>query len=246
MLWYKAWLESRVRFLATGVVLSAYCVSFVRQARYNFPPIMEPALPYAGYIWRGIYNGLDTLVFVIVAVMLGLGGLQRERTLGSAGFTLGLPTTRLRLLVPRAAVALLEMTSLAAIPLIVVPWLSASIGRAYPIAQAAQFAALFAVTGAVWVSAGFFWSAVFSGEHTGTIACVLTPILYAAAVNGTGLRRFPLANIFNLMNGNRLPFLDVTTFLLVGPLPSTTLIGVALAALALFGAASAVTAREDF
>src|SRR6266853_1713450 len=186
MLWYKAWLESRVRFLASGAVLGAYCVSFVQQARHNFPPIMEPTVPYSGYIWRGVYNGIDTLAFVIVAVMLGLGGLQRERGLGSAGFTLALPATRLRLLMPRAAVALLEMTSLAAIPVIVVPWLSASIGREYPVAQAVQFAALFVVTGAVWVSAGFFWSSVFTGEHTGTIACLLTPILYATLA-GVGL-----------------------------------------------------------
>ncbi len=246
MLWYKFWLESRVRFLASGVVLAAYCVSFVQQARYNFPPVMEPALPYSGYVWRGIYNGIDTLVFVIVAVMLGLGGLQRERSTGSAGFTLALPTTRLDLLMPRAAVALVQVALLAMIPVVIVPWMSSRIGHVYPIAQSLKFAGLFAITGAVWVSAGFFWSAVFTGEHTATIACILTPILYAATVNGTALRQYPSANIFNVMSGARLPVLDRTTSLLVGPFPWTTMLAMTLVAAALLCAAVVVTSREDF
>src|SRR5882672_4152461 len=157
MLFYKAWLESRVRFLAGGVVLTAYCTSFVRQARINFPPVLEPTLPYSAYIWRGVYDGLDTLVFVLVAVMLGLGGLERERGAGTAGFTLGLPVTRMQLLWPRIAVAALEVAALAAVPLAVVPWLSAGIGRPYSFAQALPFALLFAVTGTVWASVGFLW-----------------------------------------------------------------------------------------
>jgi ABC-2 type transport system permease protein len=246
MLFYKAWLESRVRFLSSAAVLSSYCFSFVRQARFNFPPVLEPSLPYSAYVWRGIYNGLDTLLFVIVAVLLGLGGLERERAAGAAGFTLSLPVTRLQLLVPRAMVAVLETALLAAIPLAVVPWTSVGIGRPYPFEQAAPFAFLFAVTGAVWACLGFLWSVTLSGEHTAAVAGILTPILYAAVCAGTILRRYPALNLFNLMNGSRLPFLDERTAVVTGPLPWTMLGAVVLVGAGLVAAAALVTTRRDF
>lgn len=246
MLIYKAWRESRVRFLAAGVVLSAYCISFVRQARYNFPPVLEPALPYSAYVWRGIYNGLDTLVFVLVGVMLGLGGLERERGAGTAGFTLALPVTRLQLLLPRFVVAVLEIVLLAAIPLVVVPGSSAGIGRPYSFAQALPFALLFAVTGTVWVTVGSLWSTGCAGDHTGTIASILTPIVYAGAIGGTDLRHHPALNLFNVMNGSRLPFLDPTTSLITGPLPWMMLGVFLLTCTGLFGVSALITARRDF
>jgi ABC-2 type transport system permease protein len=247
MLWHKAWLESRVRFLVSAVVLSAYCVSFVQRARFDFPPLTEPTLRYSVFVWRGIYNGADTLMFVIVAVMLGLGGLQRERAAGTASYTLALPVSRLRLLATRVAVGWIEIAALASIPVLVVPWMSSHLaGRVYPVSQTLEFALLFAFTGTVWVASGCLWSAVFSGEHTGTVACVLTPVLYAAAINGTRLRQFPGVNILNVMNGTGMPYLDRVTALLIGPLPWTNLVAVACVAAALFGVAAFVTARRDF
>ena len=62
MLCYKAWRESRVRFLLSASVLSMFCVSFAQRARYDFPPINEPALAYSVFVWRGVYNGLGTLM----------------------------------------------------------------------------------------------------------------------------------------------------------------------------------------
>src|SRR5262249_19299677 len=132
MLYYKAWLESRVRFLAAGAVLSLYCLTFVQRARIDFPPVLEPMLPYTAHVWRGIYHGLVAIVFVVMAGLLGLGGLERERESGSCAFTLALPVNRLQLLWPRVVVAMFEMATLTVIPLIVVPWASASIGREYP------------------------------------------------------------------------------------------------------------------
>src|SRR5215467_12875664 len=93
MLFYKAWLESRVRFLAAAAVLSLYCLTFVERARLDFPPILEPTLTYTAHVWRGIYNGLVAVVFVVMAGLLGLGGLERERESGSCAFTLALPVT---------------------------------------------------------------------------------------------------------------------------------------------------------
>jgi len=245
-LFYKAWLESRVRFLASAGVLAAYCISFVQQARLNFPPVFEPRLPYTVYIWRGVYNGIDTLLFVVVALVLGLGGLQRERAAGTADFTLALPLTRIRLLLPRAAVAMGEVAALAIIPAIVVPWMSSRIGHVYPVADAIRFAALFVATGAVWVSAGIFWSTVTSAELTGAVAAILTPVVYVATVSSTALRRWPAANIFNVMNGAHLPYLDPATSLFTGRFPWGAALVLTLVAAGLVAASAAAATRSDF
>src|SRR6185369_13749856 len=168
-LWYKAWLESRTRFLASALVLALYCVSFVAQARIGFPPVFDPHLPYSTFVWRGIYNGIDTLLFVVVALMLGLGGLRRERANGTAEFTLALPVTRVELLQSRVMVAMIQVAALAVIPAIVVPPLSARIGHPYPVSHAVRFAVLFAASGAVWVAAGVVWSAIITAEHTAAV-----------------------------------------------------------------------------
>ena len=246
MLYYKAWLESRVRFLAAGAVQSLYCLTFIQRARIDFPSALEPMLPFTVHVWRGIYDGLDMVVFVIMAALLGLGGLERERELGSDGFTLGLPLHRVQLLWPRVAVAMLEMAVLAAIPLVVVPWASSSIGREYPVVHAARFAALFAITGTLWVSASVLVSVAFSGSYASLVASLLIPAMCAAVSSGTVLRAHPSLSPFNIMNGARLPFLNRTTALVDGPPPWTALIAFATVSAALLGVAAAVASRKDF
>jgi len=246
MLYYKAWLESRMRFLAAATVLSLYCVTFIREARVNFPPVFEPRLPFTAYVWRGIYDGVDTLVFILFAAMLGLGGLERERELGSDGFTLALPVTRSQLLVPRVAVAMIEMIALAAIPVVVVPWASASIGRSYPVEHAVRFALLFAVTGGLWVSAGVLSSVLLTGVYTSLVASVLTPAAFAAVAATSAARRHPAVSPFNVMNGARLPIVNRVTALANGPLPWASLCAFIAISAVLLGAAFAVSRRRDF
>jgi ABC-type transport system involved in multi-copper enzyme maturation permease subunit len=245
-LWYKAWLESRVRFLTSAAVLIAYCVSFVEQARRNFPPVFEPHIPYSVFVWRGVYNGIDTLLFVAVALLLGLGGLQRERAAGTAGFTLALPATRAGLLLPRIVVAMLEMTVLSIVPAVIVPLMSARIGHFYPTSDAIRFAALFTATGGVWVAAGILWSTVTRAEYTGAAAAILTPVMYGVVVNGTALGRWPSANIFNVMNGAHLSYLDPGTSLFTGTFPWGVVIVLALVAAAFVTVSAVALAWSDF
>jgi ABC-2 type transport system permease protein len=246
MLYYKAWLESRVRFLAAGALLSLYCLTFVQRARLDFPPILEPMLPYTAHVWRGIYNGLDAVVFVVMSGVLGLGGLERERELGSSAFTLALPVSRLQLLWPRVAVAMLEMAVLTAIPLVVVPWASASIGREYPLVHAVRFATLFAITGTLWVAAGVLASIALSGTYASLAATLLAPAICAAVFSSTALRSRPVLSPLNVMNGSRLPFLNRVTALADGSLPWTALLSFVVASVVLVGIASALACQRDF
>ena len=227
---------------------AVYCVSFVQRARYDFPPINEPALAYSVFVWRGIYNGLGTLVFVMAALLLALGGLRQEQESGTAAFTLALPVSRLQLMATRALVGLLELAGLALIPVLLIPTLSPLVvQQTYPVLHALKFGVLFMSCGAVCFAAGFFWSTVLAGEYTATAACLLTPFAYLVvyANISQGGRRFPSANPFAFMNTAG----QVTSNgrgLLLDPLPwATMLILVTIAAGILF-AAAILTKRQNF
>jgi len=246
MLWWKAWRESRGRFLSAAIVLAAFCFTTVSRARLDFPPRFEPTLPYTTFIWRGIYNGPSVIVFVIVAVALGLGGLMRERAVGTAPFTLALPVSRGALFLSRAGVGALQVIALATIPAWIVPWMSSRIGHPYPAPQAWLFAGLFAAAGLVWFAAGLLMSTAFAGEHTPTAGGLLLPFGHLALVSIPALRPMHWLNLFDVMNGSGLRYLDADTSLLVGPFPAAILGAVLVVALAMLAASAVLTARADF
>jgi ABC-2 type transport system permease protein len=247
MLWYKAWRESRVRFLLSAAVMIFLCLSLMNRARTGFPPPERPDLPYSAWVWANIYGNLNPTVFVILVMILGLGGLQRERPVGTAPFTLTLPVTRVRLVFVRAAMGLIQVAVLSLIPVMLVPTLSPLIARqSYPVIQALQFALLFMTWGAVAFAVGFVWSSVFGGEFTGTALCVITPVVYRILVsNSSRLQSFPAFNYASFMSG--LPYiLSPVKDLIVKPLPWTTLAGLAAVTIALITCAARITHQQDF
>ena len=247
MLWYKAWRESRVRFLLSAAVLVFLCIGLMHRARAGFPPPERPDLPYSAWVWANIYGNFNTTVFVILVMVLGLGGLQRERPVGTAPFTLTLPVTRLRLIAVRAALGLLQVVFLSLIPAMLIPTLSPIIAhQSYPESQTLQFALLFMTWGAVAFAVGFFWSSLFGGEFTGMALCVISPVVYRIFVgNSTALQKYPAVNYANFMSG--LPFIQSPVkVLIVGPLPWMTFLMLVAVSVAFVGCAAAITKRQDF
>src|SRR5712692_8118599 len=123
MLWRKAWIESRLRFgIAMAVMGSASSlgVLFHDPARSFLASSTALLDTYSWYICRIVYQGFGRTLFMIFAFMFGLGGLLRERELGTAAFTLALPVSRLRLVATRAVVGWIELITLAFLPSTVV------------------------------------------------------------------------------------------------------------------------------
>jgi ABC-2 type transport system permease protein len=262
MLFYKAWRESRIRFLMCAAVVTFLCVTLLVRARTQFPVPYNPNIPYTGFVWAnafaGSFVGGNAIGFTYMALLLGLGGLQRERSTRTALFTLGLPLTRSRLVGARALVGLLELVLIAAIPVILIPTLSPSIaGQHYRVEQAAVHAALYLAWGVVWYAVGLCWSIVFAGEFAPVIACVLTPIAYMIAlVNGARLfggptisdstsPAFGAANFMYFMSGFGQMW-PPNSGLFAGPLPWVAFTALACVTLSLLALATAVTARQDF
>jgi ABC-type transport system involved in multi-copper enzyme maturation permease subunit len=249
MLWYKAWRESRIRFLLSAAVLVFLSVGLMYRARTGFPPSERPDLPYSAWVWANIYGNLNPTVFIILTMILGLGGLQRERPVGTSAFTLTLPVTRFYLVAVRAVTGLVQVLILSLIPALLIPTLSPIIARqSYPETQALQFALLFVSWGAVAFGIGFLWSSLFSGEFTGTALCVITPVVYKIfAENNSTLQRYPATNYANFMSGFRMPYVHSPVKVLIdGPLPWGNLLILALVTLAFIACAARVTCYQDF
>jgi ABC-type transport system involved in multi-copper enzyme maturation permease subunit len=246
-LWYKAWLESRVRVLVGGLLLSAIVTAMLFNMGSQVRRIGLDSDFWYRIVGGTVFGGPGSIAYVLVALLLGLGGVQREHVVGTAAFTLALPVSRMQHEASRAFVGFLEVAALAWIPVVLVLTLSSRLTPyTYPLAPALRVAALYTVCGAVWFASAFLWSTVMSAEHSATVVCLLTPIAYHTLVNYTGLRQFRSADLLRVMTGREMPYMDWQTGLINGPLPWMTLVILGAVAITLFTAVARVIKRQSF
>ena len=245
MLWFKAWRESRVRFLLSAVALAVICASFVFFRVDASSGIGDEPLSYAVYIWRNTYKGYLRELFMILTILLGLGGLAPERDHRTVGFTLALPVSRWRLLVTRVLVGFAEVILLATVPAVVLPILSPLVGQAYPSAQAWSFTILWATVGSLIFAMSVLASVVLGGEFTAPIAALLGLVSYSFLADRPLVERH-LVDIHDVMSGTNMAYFTEPAGVLTGPLPWSTLFAVLLTTAALIVIGAAITNRRDF
>jgi ABC-2 type transport system permease protein len=181
MLWYKAWLETRWRFLI-GVVLlvggTAFIVLVYTRVMGLLPLVptvagdsvigdelreaAEMMRTYRGYIWSQLFRQNMPQNWSIFAVLLGTGGLLAQTSKGGALYTLSMPVSRARLLSVRAATGLGELFLLAIFPVLVLPLLSPAVGQTYGIGDALVHGVCLFVRGSIFFSLAFLLSTVFA------------------------------------------------------------------------------------
>jgi ABC-2 type transport system permease protein len=194
MLWYKAWLETRFRFVISAALIIAGTSFFV----FGNPFILEtwrtwekqhPTIPeqewilrasvdYSYFIWHFVFRTMLQQLWVMVAVLIGLGGLSREVSQGTVAFTLSLPVTRVRMASVRGAVGLLEATVLGLIPAVLVPTFSPFVGQSYSIIQGLAHCFLMVLGGIVFYCFSQFLSTVIRNESVPTLVAVAFVILF--------------------------------------------------------------------
>lgn len=253
MLWYKAWVESRVRFLLAASVTLVACTASVvwHDPLQSFLAARSPSVDtYISYIYRVWYAGFARTLFMIFAVILGLGGLLRERELGTATFTLALPFSRVRLMLVRATAGLLEVAALAAIPAIVGIAVSPLVHQRYPAAQAVEFALLWSAGGGALFGVAFLASACLAGEYTAFVVAEVVLFGHTVSTQFTRIAhpatRPYLFTVQEIMSGFHMAYFDSRARLLVGPFPVVPVTMLALVTCALIGCAILSTVREDF
>lgn len=240
MLSYKAWRESAGRFIAGTVTLALVCTFIVFKADTGFAP-----RTYSEFIWGGYYSNLGPVLFTVFAIALGFGGLEYERVVRTAGFTLTLPVTRTGVVLTEFLIGFLEVCFLAVIPALVIPALSIFVGQRYPVWQALTFAAAFIPWGTLLFSASAAASAVVGARLTVIAVCLIAVPIYRAIAE-TALRRFPAANPFAMMSGFGMPNFDFHTKTWSCLLPVSSCLGlVVLSAMCVLGTVT-VIARKDF
>jgi hypothetical protein len=153
MLWYKAWLDTRWRFLAALGILS--CVAFATIFAYSsvqgllsmvaskgadgplaseLTELAQLSKSFRGYIWAQFVRQNLLELWILFAVLVGSEGLiARGR---GAVFTLSLPVSRDHLCIVRAATNLTELCVLALIPMLLIALLAPAAGHSYALEDA--------------------------------------------------------------------------------------------------------------
>jgi ABC-2 type transport system permease protein len=250
-MWLKAWRESRVRFLAIALTLSALCAfavlfePYIRQHQIPIPLHLREG-SYTEYIYDLIYSGTAKGLYALLVIFLGLGGLQRERANRTAGFTLSLPVSRLRVVGNQIVVGTIQLAALALLPAILIPALSAFSHRSYPLPVALHFSVLWFVGGMVIFAASFLLSVVTPGEYTAPIACYLVLVLHTFVAAWHPLSGYRLNLLSNMGEFQTMRWNAEHTLLQPPPLSWPRISVMAFFALLLLSAAIRVTNKQDF
>jgi ABC-type transport system involved in multi-copper enzyme maturation permease subunit len=232
MLSYKAWLESRTRFALSASAIVGLITLFVFMSRDARADVADLNATYSQYLWSAVYKGYLRDIFVVVVLLLGMGGLARERAYGTSGFTLTLPVSRWRFTRTRAVVGLAESTVIAFLPAILLPLLSPLVNESYPWSQAFHFAVLWAFGGSFVFTIGFLTSVLFTGEYSAPIAAVALLFAYTIVTDLPRVERYVI-DIHDFMKGT-------------GPQGAPALAAVSAASIMLIAAAGYITRRKDF
>jgi ABC-2 type transport system permease protein len=241
---YKAWRESRTRFLLSALILAGFCFTFVWYA-HTIRASLEYATSYNAYIWKTIYKGDLREVYVVLVLFLGAGGLLRESDGGTSGLTLSYPVLRARHLLDRAVVGIVEVLALTAIPALIVPVISRWRSESYAWSQAWKFALLWAFCGAVTFAISFLASAIFRGEYTAPLVSLVVLIVYSMIADIPAIER-RVSDLHDVMNGDGMAYIDTSAAVFTGPIPWTTMLTLALVTVAILGLSLLVTLRRDF
>jgi ABC-2 type transport system permease protein len=236
VLWYKAWLETRSRFLTCLATLTLFSGIFVHHAQ----GLIRPE-------WKSDFNRLLfinqqflVIMWVLSVVLLGMGGIVREKAIGTSSVTLALPVSRARLLGVRVGMGALE-----AIVLGVVPWLAVFVVSSFSrksilITQVASYVLLLVAGGLVYFAMAVLVSSLVSGEYTAP-ALAFGIVLLAAMLFDAWLRQF---NLWRLVTGDF--SIDRSTCLLSEHLPWMGILSSLSVAVLMLLASTLAVQRRDF
>ena len=255
MLWHKAWLETRWRFLIGLALLTMSACGVV----FAYPKVLElmPLVPavdtggplgrrireaadlarnYRGYVWSQWFSQNLPQAATLFAALLGTGGLLSRSAGSGVLFTLSLPTSRQRIVAVRAAAGLAELLVLIGVSTLALPLLSPAIGQHYSIADAVVHGACQFIACAVFFSLAFLLSTVFGDLWRPLLlACAVAVVL---ALGEQLFRDAAPYGLFGVMSGEH--------YFRTGGVPWLGLLASAAASAALLVAAARNVERQDF
>jgi hypothetical protein len=198
MLWQKAWIDTRWRFLI-ALALAVFWVWMLVQAYTQMAigqrqmvhilagardaSMRAQAATMAADInlrhWVDIYWSArpTTAPWVLFAALLGAGGIVSQSEGRGALFLLSLPVSRDRILFTRIAVGLAELAALAVIPALGFVVFAPSVGQIYPIAEAVSHGLEMFVEGLLAFGLATWLSTVFTDLWRPVLIALTTLVL---------------------------------------------------------------------
>jgi ABC-2 type transport system permease protein len=218
MLWYKAWLETRWRFVVGLLMLTFFGASVVllhpltkdiRLEMPNLPGNLSESVreafalmsSYPGYIWSQWFAKNLSQFWTLFAVLLGVGGLATEATRGTALWTLSLPASRRRILAVRAGVGALELLALAVVPSLLVSALSPVVGQSYAVGDVLVYSLFMFCGGMFFYGLSFLLSTVFGDQLKPIIAGMCVAIVMGLLTMFS--KRLASYSVYAVMSGQR-------------------------------------------
>jgi ABC-2 type transport system permease protein len=248
MLWYKVWRESSVRFLVSATALAGVCVVRVLFEHRFFPDVAHerPCVHnYIQYLYWTIFGAGGRGVLQLSCLLLGLGGLQRDRKQNTLGFTLALPVSRPRLVAIRALVGYLQIFALSLLPPFIVWAASPLVHQSMPLSYGLNFLPFWTIGGFATFSITFLCSVLFTGEYTAFAVGSVSYFFYIVVCQSVAPFRLYPVHVAEFMGGRLGNVIDPHTLLWTGNSSLTLLAGFALAAITLIAASALITARQD-
>ena len=255
MLWHKAWLETRWRFISALVILTVVTGVDVYEfvVTQRMMPLAESVLSgadnsplgaaireaveiqreFRGFIWYNAFRDNLSTMGVLFAVLLGCGGLLTESKKGSALFTLSLPVTRKQLHGARVGTGLAQCFAIAMVPPLVIPLLAPAVGQNFSVIDALAHGLCLFFVGALFFSLAAFLSTLFGDIWRPLLIAVLIACVAAMAQFVA-----PELGLFNVMSGE--------SYFRNGSLPWMGLMTSAVLASALLYSAAETLERRDF
>jgi ABC-2 type transport system permease protein len=194
VLCYKAWLETRGRFLACLITLTLFCFIFVHHAQeiaFRGDGLSRPGGPADFYRLLYVNQQFLVIMWVVSAVLLGMGGLVREKAVGVSTFTLSLPVSRARLFGVRVATGIFQAAALAILPWCAVFLASSSAGMPIRLSQVSSYILLLLGGGFSYFAMAILVSSFVEGEYTAP-AISFGVVLLTAIAFDAWLRPFSL------------------------------------------------------
>jgi ABC-2 type transport system permease protein len=211
MLWYKAWLETKSRFLIALIGITLICSYVVLHSDRNTYPFTTASW-YNGALNFG--HSILVLTWIVAVTLLAMGGLLREKASGASTFTLALPVGRTRLIAVRITVGLLQSILLGVVPWIGMYFVDRVFGRTHSVSQAVFRVVLILSGGLICFSLAILVSSLVEGEYTAPVVGLGAIAVTAIVFSDPPYRAY---NPWVFMTGSE--YLQKSTMLLAGPIP---------------------------
>ncbi len=242
MLLYKAWRESRLGFLLSVSAFAVICILLCLFPRTDF----HQKYTYTQIIFL-TYSGILRNIFLLLTILLGLGGFLRERSYGTLAYTLTLPVRRSRFILARAVVGFAALSALALVPALLLPIFAVWSHHSYPsLPQVLKFAVLWIGCGTIFLAFGVLLSTFVPGDYPAAAASLISLFAYLIVLEFAPLEKFPSFDLYNVMGAWHMPYFSGRDTCFLTYLPWGILLIVALLAVITIAVAAIIVERQDF